>query len=543
MSRRSRWWGWGTDAHAGALPETALPLLRDELGVDGAMHGPVAIDEVRLADPALAEAVLDRLRTVAGVTTDRTTRIVHAAGKGYVDLVRLRAGAPQDAPDAVVRPGDAAGVQAALEICAAERVAVVPFGGGTSVVGGLTPVRDGFAGVISLDLGGLTGISRLDDRSGLATVLAGTQGPELETMLGAEGYTLGHFPQSFEYISIGGAVATRSSGQASAGMGRIDKLVVGLSAATPAGTMDLGARPGTAAGPDVRELLIGSEGALGVITDATLRVRRAAAAKRYEGWMVPSFAAGAEAFRELVQAGLQPDVARLSDADETRFSMIASGALEGMRGDVFRRYLGARGVGGGCMMIAGWMDDPAAIVRRREPVAAAIRRAGGAGLGTPAGRAWEKGRYHGPYLRDHLLDRGVLVETLETATTWDNLLVLYDAVGAALRGTLTGRGTPPIVWCHISHLYPSGCSLYFTWLARQERGAEVEQWAAAKTAACEAIVAHRGTITHHHGVGLDHAPYLEAEVGPLGIAALRAAKGELDPSGVMNPGKLLCASS
>jgi alkyldihydroxyacetonephosphate synthase len=191
------------------------------------------------------------------------------------------------------------------------------------------------------------------------------------------------------------------------------------------------------------------------------------------------------------------------------------------------------------LLLVGWLDGREAIVAGRVPVSGGFRRAGGAGLGTAAGRAWEHGRYHGPYLRDHLLDRGVLVETLETATTWENLFVLYEAVERALRETLAGRGTPPIVWCHISHLYPSGCSLYFTWLARQERGAEVQQWATAKAAACAAIVGAGGTITHHHGVGLDHAPYLEAEVGPLGVAALRAVKAELDPAGVMNPGKLL----
>lgn len=539
MARRSRWWGWGDDAHAGALPEPALPLLREELGVDGSVHGPVALEDVALAGPALGETVLDRLRSVAGVATDRTTRVVHAGGKGYVDLVRLRAGAPEDAPDAVVRPGDAAGVLAVLELCAAERIAVVPFGGGTSVVGGLTPVREGFAGTISLDLGGLAGLARLDERSRTATVLAGTQGPELEALLGAEGYTLGHFPQSFEYISVGGAVATRSAGQASTGMGRIDELVAGLRCATPSGEIGLRAMPASAAGPDLRELLVGSEGALGVITEATLRIRPRPAAVRYEGWMVPSFAAGAEAFRELEQAGAAPDVARLSDAEETRFSMIVSGATAGTKGDLLERYLGARGIAGGCLMITGWLDAPDAIVRRRAAAGAAIRRAGGAGLGASAGRAWEKGRYHGPYLRDHLLDRGVMAETLETATTWDNLFALYKGIGDALRGSLAARGTPPIAWCHISHLYPEGCSLYFTFLAKQERGAEIEQWAAAKRAACEAIVAGGGTLSHHHAIGRDHAPYLPAEVGPLGIAALRAVKAELDPAGVMNPGKLL----
>lgn len=537
-----RWWGWGEDPHAGVLPETAIPLLRDELGIDGAVRGPVALADVRLVAPALSEAVLDRLRAAADVRTDHEARVLHAAGKGYADLVRLRAGTPDGAPDAVVTPADPAGVAAVLDVCAAERIAVVPFGGGTSVVGGLTPIREGFAGVISLDLAGLSGIARLDDRSLAATVLAGTQGPELELLLGAQGYTLGHYPQSFEYVTIGGCVATRSAGQASTGMGRIDELVVGLRCATPGGELALAPMPASAAGPDLRELLMGSEGTLGVITDATLRIRPRPAATRYEGWMVPSFAAGAEALRELEQAGAAPDLARLSDADETRFSMIVSGATAGTKGDVLKRYLGIRGIDGGCLVIVGWLDDPEAIAARHTRAAAALRRVGGAGLGASAGRSWERNRYHGPYLRDHLLDRGVMAETLETATTWDNVFRLYMAVTDALRESLTARGTPPIVWCHISHLYPTGCSLYFTFVAKQERGAEIEQWATAKAAACEAIVANGGTLTHHHSIGVDHAPYLPREVGPLGIAALRAVKSELDPAGIMNPGKLLTRS-
>ena len=543
MARRMRWWGWGTDDAAGVLPPAALPLLREELGVGGEVRGPVALDEVALAPVALGEPVLDRLRALAGVRTDRQARVLHAAGKGYVDLVRLRAGRPDGAPDAVVTPADPDGVAAVLALCAAERLAVVPFGGGTSVVGGLTPVREGFGGVVSLDLASLDALLRVDERSGTATVQAGVQGPELERLLGARGHTLGHFPQSFEYVSIGGCVATRSAGQASTGMGRIDALVTGLRCATPSGAWDLAARPASAAGPDLRELLMGSEGTLGVITEATLRVRPVPASDRYEAWMVPSFAAGVEALRELEQAGAAPDVARLSDADETRFSLALSGATDGTKGDLLGRYLGARGVEGGCLVVVGWLGDPDAISRRRERAGAALRRAGGAGLGAAAGRSWEHGRYHGPYLRDHLLDHGVMAETLETATTWQNAFALHAAVADALRGALQARGTPALVGCHVSHLYPSGCSLYFTFLARQERGAEIDQWAAAKRAASEAIVAQGATITHHHAVGVDHAPYLEAEAGRLGIAALRAVKAELDPVGIMNPGKLLPAAT
>jgi alkyldihydroxyacetonephosphate synthase len=535
-----RWWGWGDDAHAGVLDASAQVLLRDELGIGGEVHGPVALDDVHVPPCRISDPLLDRLRALAELRTDREARVLHAGGKGYIDLVRLRAGRPEGTPDAVATPRSPEDVAGVLGFCQAEEIAVVPFGGGTSVVGGVAPLAGDFERVLSLDLAGLHRLVRVDERSLTVTVEGGLQALELEAALGARGLTLGHFPQSFEYVTIGGCVATRSAGQASSGFGRIDELVVGLRCQAPVGELALPAMPATAAGPDLRELLVGSEGALGVITEATLRVRRRAAEERYEAWMLPSFAAGVEAFRALEQAGAAPDVTRLSDAEETRMSLGLSGAVEGRRGQLLTRYLGLRGVqGGGCLAILGWADDPDAISSRRVRAAEAMRREGGAGLGTAAGRAWERSRYHGPYLRDHLLDRGVLAETLETATEWSNLFALYVAVGDALRESLGARGTPPLVGCHVSHVYPTGASLYFTFLARQERGAEADQWAAAKRAASEAIVAAGGTITHHHAIGRDHVPYLEAEAGRLGLEALRAVKQQFDPAGIMNPGKLL----
>jgi alkyldihydroxyacetonephosphate synthase len=534
-----RWWGWGDDAHAGVLDGSAQRLLREELEIGGEAHGPVPLDEVVLPEPALGDSVLDRLRAVSELRTDREARVLHSGGKGYVDLVRIRAGRPEGAPDAVLVPKSADEVAAVLGVCAAEQVAVVPFGGGTSVVGGLAPLRDGFRGVVSLDLGGLHRVVRVDERSLTVTAEGGLQALELEAALGARGLTLGHFPQSFEYVTVGGCVATRSAGQASSGYGRIDDMVVGLRCVTPEGEIAPPAIPASAAGPDLRELLVGSEGAFGVITEATLQVQPRPAAERYEAWMLPSFAAGVEALRALEQAGAAPDVTRLSDAEETRMSLELSGAVAGRRGDLLRRYLGLRGVHGGCLAILGWLDTDEATAARRARTAEVLRREGAAGLGTGAGRSWERAHYHGPYLRDHLLDRGVLAETLETATTWSNLFALYVAVADALRDSLRARGTPPLVGCHVSHVYPAGASLYFTFLARQERGAEVEQWAAAKRAASEAIVEAGGTISHHHAVGRDHVPYLQAEDGPLGIEVLRAVKARLDPAGIMNPGKLL----
>ena len=529
-----RWWGWGRDADASSLPESAVPMLNEAFQLDGRRTPPVALEDVQLAEPALPAALASRLGTVR---QDRLARVSHCAGRSYPDLVRLRSGQGLTAPDAVVYPGSRDEVAAALAACDEEGVAVVPFGGGTSVVGGVEPQRDGFAGVVSLDLARMDRLLASDATSQTATLESGATGPRAEELLGAVGLTLGHFPQSYEYATIGGFVATRSAGQASTGYGRIDELVLGLRCATPAGEVVAKPFPATAAGPSLRELLVGSEGVLGVITEATLSVRPVPEARSYEAWSFRSFAEGAEAFREMEQAEASPDVARLSDEAETALTLVfaSSGSLLERVG---RRYLRLRGHGGGCIAILGFEGDGDEVAERRGRTARLLRGAG-LPLGRRPGRAWLGTRFSGPYLRDELLDHGVMIETLETATSWSGLMELHRRVGDALRASLGERGTPPLVMCHISHLYRSGASLYFTFLARQERGAELDQWRAAKQAASEAIVDGGGTITHHHAIGRDHAPWLRAEVGELGIELLRAAKERLDPRGIMNPGKLV----
>ena len=536
-----RWWGWGEDGHAVPLPAAAEALLGDELGVDpAARKPPVPLDGVTLPEGRLPEGARERLAAAGSgelLRDDRETRIRHAVGRSYPDLVRIRSGDASSAPDAVVFPGSAEQVAAVLAACAEQRVAVVPFGGGTSVVGGVEPVRDGMAAVISLDLGRLTSTVDVDRTSLTARLDAGLLGPEAERRLHEQGVTLGHFPQSFEYSTVGGWVATRSAGQASTGYGRIDELVEGVRCVTPAGELGTRAVPASAAGPSLRELVVGSEGVLGVICEATLRVRPAPAARRYEGWSFATFAEGCDAFRVMEQAEASADVNRLSDEPETRLTM-ALGSSGSRTEKLGRRYLRMRGHEGGCIAIIGFEGDEDEVEHRRRRTGALLRAGGGVALGHRPGDAWLESRYAGPYLRDELLDRGVLVETLETATTWANLGALHHAVREALRAALSGRGTPPLVMCHVSHLYPSGASLYFTFLARQEEDA-LGQWRAAKTAASEAIVAGGGTITHHHAIGRDHRPWMEAEVGELGLELLRAAKERLDPAGIMNPGKLL----
>jgi alkyldihydroxyacetonephosphate synthase len=539
-----RWFGWGEEGSSTIeLPAGADPLLRQLLG-GGARHTPpVALEDVRLADPALSDGVLGRLVEVVGednVLLDRLTRVSRAAGRSYPDLVRLRSGDGSGAPDAVVCPGGAEEVAAVLGVCDSERVAVVPFGGGTSVVGGVEALRGGCSAAVTLDLRRMDGLKDLDRTSLLATVEPGLSGPRAETLLNSRGFTLGHFPQSYEFATIGGYVATRSAGQASTGYGRIDELVRGVRLVAPAGELAVKPFPASAAGPELRELVVGSEGILGVITEATLSVRPLPAAKRYEGWSFRSFAEGCEAFRRIEQAGGGPDVARLSDEYETRLSMAmaSSGSTAERAG---KAYLRLRGHEGGCIVIVGFEGEEKDVDHRRSHTRALLRDAGALSLGERPGKAWLRSRYSGPYLRDALLDRGVMVETLETAATWTELARLYAAVGDSLRESLSARGTPPLVMCHVSHLYPSGASLYFTFIAAQEQGSELEQWRAAKHAASDAIVSNGGTITHHHAVGHDHAPWMSAEVGELGLDVLRAAKATLDPRGIMNPGKLLPA--
>ncbi len=536
-----RWWAWGEEGHGAPLGPAADELLRSELGIGDERTPPVALEQVELPAPAASPELTAALEEAVGaglVSDDHATRVSHAAGRSFPDLHRLRTGKGLTGPDVVAYPGSRDEVAAVIEACAAHGGAVVPFGGGTSVVGGVEPLAGARAATVCVDLARMSRVLDVDRRSLTATIEPGARGPHAETQLAEHGVTLGHFPQSFEYATVGGFVATRSAGQASTGYGRIDKLVLGLRCATPTGELVVTPHPGSAAGPALRELVVGSEGTLGVITEATLAVAPVPEAKVYETWMLPSFSDGVEAFRALEQSGRAPDVTRLSDEEETRLNLAVAykGSLKDRIG---RAYLRARRRADGCLVICGFEGEPATVAERRARASGPLRDAGGVPLGTGAGKAWSRGRYGGPYFRDELLDRGVFVETLETATTWTGLDKLYRGVGDALREALSARGTPPLVMCHVSHLYRSGASLYFTFLARADTGAELDQWAAAKTAASDAIIAAGGTITHHHAVGHDHARWMTDEIGERGLAALRALKRELDPDGVMNPGKLL----
>jgi alkyldihydroxyacetonephosphate synthase len=535
--RDTNWWGWGDPMRRAELDATALAILRERIGELEPWPPAARIEDFELPERRpLPQPVIDAVGEEA-VFASQEDRLRHARGSGYVDLARMRSGRLENAPDAVVVPGDAAAVGRLIDACAAHGVAVVPFGGGTSVVGGVEPLRGGHETLISLDLTALREVV-VDETSLTARLGAGLRGPEAEAALAAHGLTLGHFPQSFEYATIGGFAATRSAGQASSGYGRFDSLVTGVRLLSPAGNLHTLETPHTAAGPALREVAIGSEGTLGVIPDVTVRVRPAPPQRRYEAWMAPSFEAGTEIVRALAQGPGLPTLIRVSDEEETIGTLAISGP-RGTVGKAFGTYLRARRRQGGALMIVGYEADEETLTRQRALTVRALRAGGAVYLGRAAGRSWEHGRYGGPYQRDLLIGMGAMAETLETSHTWTRLGELHRSVGAAISGALDGQGTPGLVFCHLSHAYPDGASLYFTFFARSLRGAELKQWAAVKKAASEAIVANGATITHHHAVGRDHTPYMAAEVGDTGLEVLRAIKQRLDPTGIMNPGKLL----
>lgn len=529
-----RWDAWGDPELAAPLSEGTSTLIRGMLGVSGEITLP-ALDPstVTVSPSRLTDADLAGLRSIVGdgfASAADADRLLRAGGKSTPDLLRRRQPA-QEAPDGVVLPETDEQVAALLAWCEENRVAVVPFGGGTSVVGGVDPDAGRFRAAITVDLRRMDALLDLDEVSQVATLGAGVTGPDAEALLGERGYSLGHFPQSFRFATIGGFAVTRSSGQASAGYGRFDDMVQALTLVTPRGIIEAGRSPKNAVGPDLRQLVMGSEGAFGIVTRVSVRVHRVPAATEYEAWRFNSFTDAAAAFRTVAQEGVMPTVMRVSDEVETALNLARPTEI----GESSDEDLPDKQVPGGCLAITTFEGSPTAVAARAGVVRELFAAAGGQSLGPGPAQAWEHGRFSAPYMRDALLDIGVGCETLETVTSWANLDALKAAVTAALSASLP---EPTVVMCHISHTYATGASLYFTVVYRQD-GDPVDQWMVAKRAVTQAIADAGASITHHHAVGRDHRPWLSAEIGELGVDALRAVKDILDPAGVCNPGKLV----
>jgi alkyldihydroxyacetonephosphate synthase len=551
MDRRQiRWNGWGWAAHKDeiAARDEVWSWLADELGMPSLLATPArALDDISLVPSRLTADQRSHLSRVVGperMREDLYERAFHALGDSYHDLLRLRAGDLSTAPDAVVYPISSDEVLSVLRYASEQNIAVIPFGGGSSVVGAVSGGSGIFRSVVAIDLSGMA--QMLGISGGEATAQSGIYGPALETALNADGVTLGHFPQSFEFSTLGGWIAHRGAGQSSHGYGRAEDWLIAVKMATPQGILATKDFPPNSVGPDMKDIALGSEGVFGVITDATFRVRPVPQVKDYRGWLFHDFERGMQAIRNAAMDELPVTMLRLSDAEETRFYR-AFGSIGKKRGLTDRlqdAMLKRRRFGTGmCVLIAGFEGEVETVEASRRRFATIARRLGGLSTGRGQGERWLRGRYHGPYSRDPMMDRGVGVDTLETAASWTKLARLYAAVKTALDDAIVKTAPRPgahgIVMCHISHFYPHGASLYFTYIFPRDLDGDIAQWRAIKTAATDAIASSGGTISHHHGVGEDHLAWIEREKGTLGIEVLRAIKRTLDPKGVMNPGKLI----
>lgn len=526
-----RWNGWGDDSDDTHLGAVGRRFLEARVGTA------VPPRDAEL-EAVVAAVPPSRLATHPLLSLDPELRVRHARGQSFPDLAALRSGRLDAMPDAVARPVDDAEVRALIDHARNVGARLIPYGGGTSVVGGVTvrPLPDP---VITVDLGGLAGVRDLDERSGLVTVGSGTTGPDLMTALAGHGLTVGHEPQSFELATVGGWVAARGSGVRSHGAGRIEQAFAGGTLQAPAGEMRMPPFPASAAGPDLRQLVLGSEGRLGILTDVVLRTLPLPEEDRLDAWALPGWAAGVEAVRALARARPGLETLRLSTPVETRTLLAFADRPSQIR--ALSAYLRAR------RAPADWALVLAGVAGRRRVAKAAraetrsILRSFGA-VGVPAlARTWSRTRFRSPYLRNALWAAGYGADTLETATDWARVPGLLARLEASIADALAPRGERVHVFTHLSHLYPTGSSLYLTFLFRlaPDPDETLDRWRTIKHAASETISAEGATISHHHGVGTDHAPYLAAEKGPLGMAALEAVVRTFDPEGLMNPGVLL----
>ncbi len=527
-----RWNGWGDDQTHYPFPESAARYLEDRIG-EGQRIPDATPEELSARIPA------SRLPEDPLINRDALERLRHARGQSLPDWVALRYGTVDTFPDGVAYPQDAGQVQALIAYARQTGASLIPYGGGTSVVGHITPLP-GEAPVLTVDLSRLNRLEALDKTSRLATFGAGICGPDLEAQLNLQGYTLGHFPQSFELSTLGGWIATRSSGQQSYYYGRIENLFAGGQVQTPAGLLVLPPLPASAAGPDLRQLILGSEGRMGVITQATVRVQLLPESEAFYGVFFREWEAAVQAVRRIAQEGVPVSMARLSNAQETDTTL----ALSGKDGLVAwaNRGLSALGYGSGrCLLVFAVTGTRRTTQAARRQALAIARAQGGLYTGTTIGNIWRKSRFLTPYLRNTLWEHGYIVDTLETALPWSQIMPTVDQIQQALRQGLEKQGERVLAFAHLSHIYADGASIYVTYLFRRTSDPDetLERWSALKSAASRIIVAQHGTISHQHGVGLDHAPYLEAEKSKPGMEIIRQAFHAADPQGMMNPGKLL----
>jgi alkyldihydroxyacetonephosphate synthase len=555
--KHMKWWGWGVDGvgfHYADKPGFE-PFVLKAVGLDLSTAQPVeepSFDSITVADSRASAGFLTALASAVGdeyVTTDAMERVVHAYGKSLRDLVRVRANQIARTPDVVVYPADEGEVQKVVAAAMAEDAVLIPFGGGSNISGSLEPEQGETRAVVSLDLGRLNRVVDVDVASGLARIEAGALGPDLEAQLKQRGWTLGHFPDSFTHSTLGGWVATRSSGMQSDKYGDISHIVRGLRVVRPNGVLVIPAIPSASNGPSVREMIVGSEGRLGVITEVTVQVHRVPAKRDVYAYFFPNWTAGLAAMQAISESDATPSITRVSDAPETGFSLATSKDRQGlakfMAGTALPALMRSKGwhkQPGGleniCLSFIGYEGGDEHAKRQKKLVDAIVKKHGGMGVGTGPGVLYDQKKFDTPYLRDFLLDRGAAGDVSETAAPWSKLDQLHTEVVAAANRAYEQIGKKGWIMCHLSHSYHSGACLYFTfaWVFGDDKLGEYD---IVKGAIQQAFVDNGGSISHHHGVGLEHAPWLQDDISAEGVAVMRGLFASADPGRNFNPDKIV----
>lgn len=548
-----KWWGWGLDGVAFThedKPELA-GFIKEKLALDVAKPTtpPLAFDELDIAAPNLPDALraaLTQAVTDEHLSVDPLDRVIHARGKSIRDLIRQRRGDLPRVPDAVVRPADEDQVTAVMRAVLDADAVLIPFGGGSSISGSIEAEPTETRPVISVDMSRLNQVLHVDETSRLARVQAGVFGPHLEEQLNAQGYTFGHYPDSFTHSTLGGWIATRSSGMQSDRYGDIADMTRGLRVVTPTGTLVTRPVPSTSTGPSVREMILGSEGRLGVITEATVHVRKLPVKRSILGYLFPTFQDGLDAMQAIATSEASVSVTRVSDAPETQFSFAtrkASSKIDKVQSTALTTFLQrAKGfdLSQMCLSFIGYEGSEGHVSEQRRLVGRIVGRHGGICIGSSPGQLYDQKKFDTPYIRDFLLDRGAAADVSETATPWSNLTTLYDNTRTAVNAAFDQLGVKGYLMCHLSHSYHAGACLYFTFAFEPTPGSDmIAEYDVVKRALQQSFVDNGATLSHHHAVGTEHAEWLEQDISAPGVAMLTALFDGVDPARNLNPGKLV----
>jgi alkyldihydroxyacetonephosphate synthase len=551
--KHMKWWGWGVEGvsfhHENKPAFRPFVINAIDLDVNTPATAPMSLDELAIPTPMISDQLLTELADAVGADNavqDDLDRIVHTYGKSARDLLRIRVGDIPRVPDVVVYPGDEAEVQLVVDRAVAADAVIIPYGGGSNISGSLHAPEDETRPVISLDLGRLDQVIDIDEESGLARVQAGVQGPDLEEQLGARGWTLGHFPDSFTHSTLGGWVATRSSGMQSDKYGDISDIARGMRVVMPGKVLQVRPLPHTSTGPSVREMVLGSEGRLGVITEVTVQVHRIPEVRLILGYLFPSWEAGLAAMHDISTSDAHPSITRVSDAKETAFSFatrrkssrvsISSLISKGLMKVLQRRGWKLDEV---CLSFIGYEGGKPHVARQKAIVKDIVGRHGGIVVGKGPGELYDQKKFDTPYIRDFLLDRGAIGDVSETAAPWSKLLPLYTNVLAAAEKVFAHLGVSGWIMCHLSHSYHSGACLYFTFAFKHDGVDPLGQYEQLKNAIQQAFVDSAGTLSHHHAVGTEHAAWLEQDISAPGVHMIDGLFMAMDPGRNFNPGKII----